>query len=179
MKKTISAYTLLELMVTIAIVTILASVAVPSYNNLINNSRQKSAVNQFLGELHLARSEAVKRSKQVMMCASEDGASCSSNNDKWQKGWIIFIDSDKDDTYDNDEELIRASGESHELLSLKATNDVTKFIRYRPNGLSRENGTFTICDGRGATHAKSVVINITGRAQVSDKDHNGGNLTCS
>ncbi len=179
MKKTISAYTLLELMVTIAVVAILASVAVPSYNNLINNSRQKSAVNQFLSELQLARSEAVKRSKQVMMCASEDGASCSTNNDKWQEGWIIFIDDDKDNTYDSDEELIRVSDETHELLTFKATNDVSKFIRYRPSGLSRENGTFTVCDKRGADRAKSVVINITGRAQASDKDHNGGNLTCS
>lgn len=178
MKKKNYAYTLIELMVTISIVAILAAVAIPSYNNLLNNSRQSAALNLFLGELYLARSEAVKRSRQVVICASSDGVSCSNSN-TWKNGRIIFIDANRDDTFNGTDELLRVGEAIDTRLDMRPSSDVEKFIRYKPNGLSLENGTFILCDQRGADNAKAVVINITGRPQVSEKSHAGGNLACS
>ena len=179
MKRKILAYTLLELMVTLAIVAILASVAVPSYNGMMNNSRQSAALNLFLGELHFARSEAVKRSRQVMVCAANATSDDCSGTDSWDQGWLIFIDDDRDDTFDSGEQLLRIADPVNTRLDFTPSTDVTTRVRYRPNGISLDSGSFTVCDDRGADNAKAVVINVTGRPQVSEKNHTGGTLVCS
>ncbi len=169
-------YTLIEMLVTVSIVAILAAVAVPSYDGLINNNKQTTTLNAFLGELHYARSEAVKRSRQVVICPSNDASSCSEVS--WNLGWIIFIDDDRDDTRDNNEELIRISAPLDQGLDLSTTANITEFIRYRPNGLTLETGTFTLCDPRGSDVAKAIIINATGRPQISEHNATGNALTC-
>ena len=177
MKKLTHGYTLIEMLVTVSIIAILASVAVPSYEGLINNNKQKAVLNTFLGELHYARSEAVKRSRQVVICPSSDASSCSKSS--WNGGWIIFIDDDRDDTRDSNEELIRVTAALDQGLDLSTTSNIEEFIRYRPNGLALETGTFTLCDPRGSDVAKAIIINATGRPQASEHNETGGALTCS
>ena len=165
---------------TVTIAGILAAIAVPSYNNLINKNQQSSALNLFLGELHFARSEAVKRSKQVMLCPSANANTCTSAaSSSWNLGWIIFIDDNQNSQRDNTEELIRIAGQLDNRLTLLSSADVKNRLRYRPNGLSLETGTFTFCESRGPPQAQAIIINATGRPQISEYDHIGGALACN
>lgn len=82
-------FTLIELMVVLAIIAIVAAVAVPSYQSSIEAGRKTSAINNLLGALQFARSEAVtRRSDQVKVCASGGGSSCSGND--WSAGGVVL-----------------------------------------------------------------------------------------
>lgn len=84
-------FTLIELMVTVAIVAILATIAAPSFNEAILSNKLTSYANNFVASAQLARSEAIKRNATVVTCRSADGASCAASG-TWQQGWIVFAD---------------------------------------------------------------------------------------
>lgn len=79
-------FTLIELMVTIAVLAILLTIAVPNFQTFVMNSRMASQTNDLITALSLARSEAVKRAANVTVCASSDGATCTGG---WEAGWIV------------------------------------------------------------------------------------------
>lgn len=79
-------FTLIELMVTLAVLGILLTVAVPNFQTFVMNGRMASQTNDLITALNLARSEAVKRAANVTVCASSDGASCTGG---WAAGWIV------------------------------------------------------------------------------------------
>lgn len=170
-------YTLIELLVTLSIIAILAAIAVPSFNGTMDKSKHSAALNGFLGELHLARSEAIKRSRQIVICPSADGTTCAAAN-SWEQGWIFFVDENRDNSRNAGEELLRISEALDTGLTIKASNHLTQYIRYRSNGMTVDTGELTLCDPRGSDAAKAIIINTTGRPQVSEYSESGGSLTC-
>jgi len=89
MYSTQKGFTLIELMVTLAVLAVVASVAVPSFSTMINNNRSVTLAEDMAGALNYARSEAVKRSTNVTLCASADGSACDGT---WTDHWIVFVD---------------------------------------------------------------------------------------
>jgi type IV fimbrial biogenesis protein FimT len=73
-------FTLVELMTVIAITSILIGIAVPSFREIVNSQRIKSASYELYSSLIVARSEAVKRNTDVTITAASGG---------WQNGWQI------------------------------------------------------------------------------------------
>ncbi|HTX24261.1 MAG TPA: GspH/FimT family pseudopilin [Steroidobacteraceae bacterium] len=86
-----SGVTLVELLAVIAIVAILLSIGVPSYQYITTSYRISSEANGLLGDLQFARVEAIKEGQTVTACVSSDGAHCA-GADGWQAGWIVFSD---------------------------------------------------------------------------------------
>jgi type IV fimbrial biogenesis protein FimT len=82
-------FTLTELLVVVAIVAILLSMGVPSYRYITVSYRMSSEVNGLLGDLMLARAEAIKEGQPVTVCASSNGVTCSGGTG-WQNGWIMW-----------------------------------------------------------------------------------------
>jgi type IV fimbrial biogenesis protein FimT len=80
-------FTLVELMITISIVAILASLAVPAFNEAMLGSKLTSLANNFVASAQLARSEAIKRNAVVTLCASSNGSSCTG---AWKDGWVVL-----------------------------------------------------------------------------------------
>ncbi len=85
--------TLIELMVVVALVAILMAVAVPSFQGVVRSNRINGEINAFVGDLQLARSEAIKRGLPVSLCPSSNGTDCLTTN-TWHNGWIVFFDPD-------------------------------------------------------------------------------------
>lgn len=98
--------TLTELMIVIAIITILLSIAVPSYRYISNSYRMSAEVNGLLGDAQFARSEAIKEGQQIVVCTSLDSATCA-NLTTWQVGWIVCVDANANNTCDAGEAVLR------------------------------------------------------------------------
>lgn len=91
--------TLLELMIVVAIIGIFAVIGVPSMNDMVRNNRVTSARMNFISDLNLAHSEAIKRNTRVLIC-SGTAAGCINNADWGATGWIICYDINKDGVCD-------------------------------------------------------------------------------
>jgi len=83
-----SGFTLLELLITMAIAAILLTLAVPSFQYVTNANRIAGEVNGLLGDLQFARAEAIKEGRTVNVCVSTNGTTCA-NSTNWQSGWIV------------------------------------------------------------------------------------------
>ncbi len=93
-------FTLVELLITIVVLTILLAAGVPAFQSFIKNNRVTAQTNDLVSTIQLARSEALKRGANIVACASDNQADCT-GKDTWTKGWIVFSDPDGDNAPDN------------------------------------------------------------------------------
>jgi type IV fimbrial biogenesis protein FimT len=169
-------YTLPELVFTMAIALGALGWGVPAFRDLQLNAARTREVNQFIHAVYLARSEAIKRNGVVSLCPSRDGTWCAPSGTPWQRGWMIFVNRDRDSPAVRDpaEEILRvyASWERGAVKANRAT------LSFRPFGQMGVTATFTFCDQRGSQAARAVIISQTGRPRVSDRSASNGPLTC-
>jgi type IV fimbrial biogenesis protein FimT len=96
--------TLIELMAAIAVLGVLIAIAMPGFRSLTASNRTIAATNDLVGALNLARSEALTRSVNAVVCTSSDQTTCSGSKD-WADGWIVFSDRNRNGTVNNGELL--------------------------------------------------------------------------
>jgi type IV fimbrial biogenesis protein FimT len=170
MKKN-SGFTLLELIITVGIIGVVTAIAVPSMNVYIKNDRLTTNINTLVGHLAYARSEAVTRSVQVGLCASDNMTSCSGDN--WSLGWILFIDADANNTFTEGEEISRVKQALHSNNTMTYSIGNDAIVIYDPRGFTpNSNGSFSLCDDRSTANLKSISISVTGRVRK------GGGTAC-
>lgn len=80
---------MVELMITLVVMGVLITIAVPSFNNFLINSQTSTLANDLTGAINLARSEAVKRALPVQICPGIDPADCAAGN--WEDGWLVLV----------------------------------------------------------------------------------------
>ena len=163
-----SGFTLLELLVTVAVVSVVVALGVPSMTEFIKNDRLTSNVNTLIGHLAYARSEAVKRSVQVTLCVSNNSGSpapsCTGGN--WEDGWIVYIDQDGDDSFTAGEEILRAQQALEGQNTLTPGGGIVNQVIYDYRGFAGATGSFLLCDERLGPHGKTVTITNTGRVRA-------------
>jgi type IV fimbrial biogenesis protein FimT len=163
MKKN-SGFTLLELMITVGIIGVVTAIAVPSMGVYIKNDRLTTNINTLVGHLAYARNEAVTRSVQVGLCASENTTSCSGNN--WSLGWILFVDEDANNTFTPGEEITRVKQALHSSNTMTYSNGDGAVVIYDNRGFTpNSSGSFSLCDDRTTANLKSISISVTGRVR--------------
>ena len=170
-------FSLYEALIAIAVVSTLTAIGVSSFQLMILNQRMSGAINALVTALHLARSEAIKRGEPAVLCPSPDGRACVHGGRHWEAGYLLYIDRNHNHAVDADETVVRVFGTS-DGLRLR-TNLGRDDVRYLPNGLaSGTNTTFTVCDARGRSTPKAVVVSNTGRVRTATRMPGGGAIVC-
>ncbi len=182
-------FTLTELVITLAVGSILLNLAVPSFSVMVQNNQMTTQLNEFVSTLHIARSEAVKRNRTVIVCATDDPQAdplACTPGANWESGWLVFADVDGDDALAanagecaaGQDCLVAVYAGVGPTSTLRGDGALSGAIAYLPHGASDDSGTFTLCDPRGAESAKAVVVSMTGRPRASTTKADGSPLSC-
>jgi type IV fimbrial biogenesis protein FimT len=158
MKKN-TGFTLLELVMSMAIVAIMVTMAIPSMLSTVSDSRLTSQANGLVLSLNAARSESIKRGKIVAV---------GRTSTDWRDGWQVFVDENASLAFDAGEEVVHTSGPIKEGFTVTPTAIFADMVAYRPDGRSSSSGTFTFCSQAGAAQFRQVVIAETGRIQTEE-----------
>ena len=159
-------FTLPELLVALAVVTILITLSGPSLKSLIANQQVAATAQELYKSLLLARSEAVKRQQSVSLCSSTDGAACDEANSGWHHGWLVFTDRDADGILDSEDALIRVSAK-RSSLQMSIIWNRGFFLTFNSRGQTVTAGTFEICDDQ---EVRAIILSMTGRARIESRE---------
>ena len=124
-----SGYTLVEILVSITIVSILAAIAIPSFKYVTTSNRITSEVNTLLGDMQFARAEAIKEGQSVTVCEANNTYSACGGSTSWHNGWIVFMDLNGDGAWQAGETILRTqkafTGGDTFVADLAGTTGVT------------------------------------------------------
>lgn len=153
-KKPVNGFTLIELVVTIAVASILVVVAIPNFRTLLQNNRMTTHVNELLSDINFARSEAIKRRSNITICTSNTGAACTGGS--WRDGRLIM---------DTNGVVLRVRGPFEVSTDTLTTTGPNPLIFDR-SGAIAVAASFTFCDSRGASYGKLLNLNVIGQATL-------------
>jgi type IV fimbrial biogenesis protein FimT len=170
-----SGLSLIELLLTMAILAILITAAVPGFTTLVLDTRMTAQVNRFVHDIHLAKQTAHRRMAPVALCKSRDGRRCTHDSD-WHDGWLVFVNQDRDwpPRVDPGEPVLASNPP---FLSGTISANRQSFV-FRPFEVRSTNGTLTFCDRRGADAARAVIVSYTGRPRTSGRGARKQPLRC-
>jgi type IV fimbrial biogenesis protein FimT len=113
-----AGFSMVELMIVIAIVAILLAIGLPSFQGSLRSNRVATTSNELMASVALARSEAVRSARGSGLCASADGATCVGS---WNDGWIVWIDGDGNGLPGGATDSVVRVNQGNDNLALAAT----------------------------------------------------------
>ena len=169
----VRGFTLWELLCTLGVAGVLVGLGAPSLTGFLLDGRRTADVNGFVLAVQLARSEAAKRGRPVIVCPTADRVRCSGT---FGVGFMVYVN--LDDRYpperSGDEPLLYAH--TPEIVGTITSN--RPYYEFRV-GRRSTNGTVVFCDRRGTAAARAVIVSYTARPRVADRDADGRPLQCA
>jgi type IV fimbrial biogenesis protein FimT len=167
--------TLPELLVSLALTSIITLTAVDFLPRFIHSNRMAGEVNRFIVALRLARSEAVKRGRRLVLCPQADRHICARHAD-WGNGWLLFASEDRE--RDANEALILTGPPLADFISMHSGNR-RKRVVYQPDGSSGgTNSSFTFCDRYHLASPRVICLSNTGRPRTTHTRCDGSPIEC-
>lgn len=157
--------TLIEALIVLAVVALLAGVAIPAWSRASEGAHAGAAQAALLESLMKAINHSAVSGNEVVLCPG-DTSGCRDSFD-WTGGWIAWSDLDGDRVRDPNEPLLQAQPALGGKVHLRSTTGRRRLV-FQPNGGNAgSNVTFTLCDGRGPGHARSLVLANDGRLHAT------------
>lgn len=160
--------TLLELLVVLAVASILLSVGIPSFRSVIMDNRMSDQSNAFMSSVNAARSAAVRYQRDATICPMLDYGNvlpdCEATTD-WSNGWMVWVDRNRDGIPDA-EEIVAVHEPMHDSLTFQSIDSTE--ITYDARGfLTEGSDDLLLCDDRTAEEGRMIRINGVGRTEVA------------
>ena len=171
-----SGFTIIELLIVVAIAAVLAALGGPAMGTFIKNNRLQSKTHAVMADILFARAEAVNRKIRVVMCRSADAMaatpSCGGNAQDWGTGgYIVFVDNNGNATYENGtDELLRRGAPGTNNVTLRTNGTSNNNLEFNVDGTTRENGgtaRFAVCDERGVNFGRQLDVPPHGRPKIT------------
>jgi type IV fimbrial biogenesis protein FimT len=171
--RAVRGFTLWELLCVLGVAAVLVGLGAPALNQFLLDGRRTADVNALVLAVQLARSEAAKRGRPVIVCPTADRSRCGG---AFSAGFMVYVN--VDDQYPpqrtGSEPLLYAH--VPEIAGTIASN--RPYYEFRV-GRRSTNGTVVFCDRRGAAAAKAVIVSYTGRPRAATRDADGRPLRCA
>ncbi|HZD51803.1 MAG TPA: GspH/FimT family pseudopilin [Woeseiaceae bacterium] len=168
-------YSLLELVMTIALAALILALGLPSFGSLVADKRLVAETNALFHAFHLARKASIARRRAVSLCPGTDSSGCTASTD-WSAGWILFVNRDRDDPpqVDAGEPVLETHGVDERVRIVANRRGFT----LRSTELRATNGTLVVCDRTGRAEARALVVSYTGRPRAAREDRRGDPYDC-
>ena len=165
-------FTLPEMMITLGVIAIVLSTAVPGISSMLKDNTHANPLHSVVTDLHYARAEAAKRDVRVILCrsASPDATtpSCGGDTKVWESGYIIFADdgSNSNSVYNSATDTLLIRGQpatSGVRLRTNWTGNHT--LEFNPDGSTNESGStavMAVCDDRGIENGRTIKVGANG-----------------
>lgn len=168
------AFTLLELVVTLAIVAVLVGLSAPDFASFAYRKRAELVLRQLNQAIELARLNAITSAAVVTLCRSSDGMTCGGN---WRDGVLVFVDANADRQLREDQQALRYFDfvDPRGEIYWRAFQN-RQYLQFNALGFTRnQNGNFTYCPDNGRLEfARQLIVNRAGRTRRSkDRDGDG------
>jgi len=157
-----NGFTLVELLTTLALLTVMLSIGVPSFGKLVDSHRLDVGKEQLARSIQQTREEAVRRNQPVTM-APKDG--------DWNEGWRVFLDHNRNARFDTADELL---GEdiAARVSNISGSGALSSYLRY--NGMGESEllhggflaGTLRLCPVEKGRDGRMLIINRVGRLRM-------------
>ena len=169
-------YSLLELMMTIAVAAVVLTLGLPSFGALKARNAQRVELNALFHAVHLARKGSIMRKQVVSLCPTADGTVCNPGRD-WSGGFLVFENSDRDSPPELDDgEILLYRHLASRSVKISANR---RGFTLRATFLRATNGTLVVCDRAGRVPPRALVISYTGRPRVAERTPAGAPYSCA
>lgn len=183
-KKYNQGFTIIELLMIMAIATIALALGVPSFQTMARTSSTATISNEFLKALAMARNEAIQRGYPVYICSTADATAasptCNSTSTiNWEDGWLMMLDEDDDgDFTDQSENPLLVHETIRSDYSLNGEAVVKNLIGFEATGFAKQDGIIVLCSPKVVNftsdkeYARVISVNGSGRSRVFEGDSN-------
>lgn len=171
-----SGFTLIELMVTLAVAGVLLGIGVPSFADLVKKNRRTAVVNDLVTDIHIARAKAFAENARVVLCRGNGNAlspACTPGA-KWTDGWLVFVDGNGNGDYESaNDTVIGGRQQIPAAISVYGSVDAVSFSRF-----AGDSASFAVCIDDDDNQLRGIIVD-RGRPRHGTRKTNGSNLTCS
>lgn len=178
--RTMFGLTAIELMITLTVSLVLIGIAVPTFMNMSAQNQLATSANYFHRAITFARQSAISFNTPVTLCAGNASGCFAEDHWNWAKGWLAFIDRDRDGTLDANESILQTGTALGNDTVIVGNNTFKKPLVFMPLGQAKRlSGAFAagrlrVCvPAHIAQNARDLVLSIAGRVRVERVDMHG------
>ncbi len=158
-----AGFTLIELMVVIAVLAALLAMAWPNFEVSLRTNRVATATNEMIASLAMARSEAIRSTRGAGVCSSDDGASCGGT---WADGWLVWGDTNGNEALDDGETVLRYSRGGETMTADGPDDPVTFDSRGRRRAAADQVLSLEPQSCEGQELRRTLTINASGQVRT-------------